>query len=187
MERNRNNGAEFRAPQQTRERFSHPPVVLQGGRDLVPYARRNETIPVRIVSFKDHGRAAFIGSTIGGNPALMEVARSLGEDEGKRINDALIRVMESFLDDGSVRSDGVMKSSEGERPDIHILNVGNSFQDSGLRLYFHIREYNGAPVVIQDARTTVRNAEKVDRVLKRDGSYLPPKGWENSKRNSGRN
>lgn len=184
MERNRvNNGVEFKAQKE----FRNPAIVIIGDSSIVPCAGPGEAIPISLVPFKDHGRPAFIGSTIRSNSVLVGIANRLGEEGGQRLNDALTRTMESFLNNGSVRSDGVMKSDKNEKPDIHVLNVGNSFQDNGLRLYFHLSEYNGARVIIQDARTTVGNAERVDRVLKRDGGYQLPKGWENSKKNSGRN
>ncbi len=183
MERsNRSDGVNFKAP----ERFRHSAVVVEGDKSIVPLARDNQIILVNLAPFKDHGRPAFVGSTIGNNDALTQVASDLGRDEGQRLNDALIRTMEGYLNNSSVRSDGIMKSDKEGRPDIHVLNVGNSFQDSGLRLYFHLGEFEGAPVIIQDARTTVKNSERVERVLRREGGYHPPKGWENSKKNKGR-
>ena len=180
MERNiGNRGAGFRAP----ERFRSPAVTINAGSSIVPCAGRRETMPITLAPFKDHGRPAFVASTIKSRDSLQEVAGSLSEPESQRLNDALSRTMETLLDEGSVRSDAVLRSNTDGKPDVHMLIVGNPFQDSSLRLYYHIGEHEGARVIFQHARTTKKGAERVERAL-REGGYQTPRNWES--KSSGR-
>ena len=68
------------------ERFSHPNVLLDAGANIVPCARANETIPVVLAVFPDHGTPAFVGSTIQSRRQMIEAAKELSEAESKRID-----------------------------------------------------------------------------------------------------
>lgn len=165
-------------------RFRHPNVALEADWTIVPCAQGAEIVPVTLAVFPDHGKPAFVGSTISSRDVFIEAARDLTLSESQRLNNALERTMEGLLDEGSVKSDAVLKSSQPGKPDIHMLIVGNPYQDTSLRLYFHLGEFEGARVIYQDARTTKKGADKVERVLRTTGGYQTPRDWES--KSSGR-
>src|SRR3990172_2886740 len=164
------------------ERFNHSAVEITAGSTVVPCASPGETLRVTLAPFKDHGRPAFIASTIKSIASLQEAARALNEQASQRLNDALTRNMETLLDEGSVKSDVVLKSSQDGKPDIHMEIIGDPYKDNSLRLYYHLGEYQGARVIFQDARTTRRGSERVERTLKQEGGYQAPHRWDHRKR-----
>lgn len=173
LDRNRPNGADFKAP----ERFRSPAISIDAGSTVVPCASPSESMSKTLAPFKDHGRPAFIASTIKSRGTLREAAGNLSEAESQRLNYALLRTMETLLDGGGVRSDAVLRSSFDGKPDVYMLIVGNPFQDSSLRLYYHLGEYQGARVIYQDARATKKYADRVERAF-REGGYQTPRNWE---------
>jgi hypothetical protein len=160
------------------ERFRSPAITIEAGRSIVPCAGSRETMPVTLAPFKDHGRPAFIASTIRSRSTLQEAAGNLTEADSQRLNEALSRTMEGFLDEGTVKSDAILKSSREGKPDMHMLIIGNPFQDNSLRLYYHVGEYEGNRVIFQDARTTKKGADKVERTFRTYGGYQTPRNWE---------
>jgi hypothetical protein len=168
MERNRFNGVEFRSPA----------ITIQADSNIIPCARQRETMPITLVPFKDHGRPAYIASTINSREVLKEAAGSLSEAESQRLNEALSRSMEVFLDNGIIKSDATLRSNLEGKPDIHMIIVGNPYQDNSLRLYYHVGQFQGARVIYQDARTTKRGADRIERTLRSDGGYQTPRNWE---------
>ena len=161
------------------ERFRSPAITIEAGSTVVPCAGSRETISVTLAPFKDHGRPAYIASTIRSRSTLQEAASSLSEAESQRLNEALSRTMEGLLDEGLVRSDAVLKSRKEGKPDMHMLIIGNPFQDNSLRLYFHVGIYEGHRVIFQDARTRKKGADKVEGAFRSYGGYQPPGNWEN--------
>ncbi|MCL5435368.1 MAG: hypothetical protein M1405_03195 [Patescibacteria group bacterium] len=161
----------------------HPAVSIHAGTTIVPCAQRAETLPVTLAPFKDHSRLAFVASTIRSRSALQDAASSLSLEDSQRLNVAMGRVMEGFLDTGILKSDAVFKSTQDGKPDIHVIILGNPYQDSSLRLYFHKGEHNGVPVLFQDARTTKKSAERVERAFRQEAGYQPPRDWDIKRRN----
>jgi len=158
-------------------------VDIHAGPNIVPCARRMETLPITLAPFKDHGRPAFIASTIRSRLVLQDVASSLSLADSQKLNAVIGRIMEGLLDTGVLKSDAVFKSTLEGKPDIHVIILGNPYQDSSLRLYFHRGEHNGVPVLFQDARTTKKEAERVERVFRQEAGYQSPRGWDIKRKN----
>lgn len=177
MDRLRPNGADFKIQPE----FRHP-VVIEAGREVVPCAGRNEIILVTLAPFRDHERPALVGSTIKSRAALVAAASELSEDDGQRLDSLRGRVVDQFLDTGKIVGNGVFTSHQDGKPDIHVLVLGDPWKETSLRLYCHVGEYRGTPVLYQDAKTRKKSAERVERVLRVDGGYLPPKSWLNKSR-----
>ena len=166
---------------QRRER--HSAVNIDAGPTIVPCAGRAEILPITLAPFKNHGRTAFVASTIKSRVVLQDVASSLSLEESQRLNAVMGRVMEGLLDNGVIKSDAIFKSTQEGKPDIHVIILGNPYQESSLRLYVHKGEHNGVPILFQDARTTKKGAERVERVFRQEAEYQPPKDWNTRRRN----
>lgn len=173
--------------QREQPRFRHPNVVLAADRTIVPCAKGTETVPVVLAVFPDHGRPAFVGSTIKSRQEFIQAASALTEGESLRLDGALIRILEQVLDEGIVRSSGVFKSDREGKPDLHVASVGDTFSGSSLRLYFHIGQHEvidrrgkriNATVLFQDARVRKSGAWEVEKPFMREGGYVPPKEWD---------
>lgn len=161
------------------ERFRHSNVRLQADRTVVPCARGAETVPVTLAVYPDHGRPAFVGSTIGSREVLVAAADDLDPAESQRLNNALGRTMEQLLDDGIIKSNAVFSSDQDGKPDIHLIVIGDPYKDSSLRLYCHAGVHDGKPVLYQDGRTRKRGADRIERAFRSEGGYFPPRSWDN--------
>ena len=159
-----------------------PAVVIIAGFGMVPCAERSESLQITLAPFKDHGRSAYIASTIKSRPALQDTASDLSLQESQKLNAAMIRVMECLLDTGIIKSDAVFRSTEKGKPDIHVIILGDSYQDNSLRLYLHKGVHNGSPILFQDARATKKKAERVEGAFRQAG-YQPPRDWNVKGRN----
>ncbi len=165
-------------------RVERPPAVsIDAGFDIVPCAERTESLPITLAPFKDHGRPAFIASTIRSRTVLQDVASSLSLADSQKLNAVIGRLMEGLLDTGVIKSDAVFKSTLEGKPDIHVIILGNPYQDSSLRLYFHKGEHNGVPVLFQDARTTKKRAARIEGLFRQEGGYQSPRDWDIKRRN----
>lgn len=162
-------------------RFRHPNVTLEADRTVVPCAQGAETVPVTLAVFPDHGRPAFVGSTISSRDVFIEAARDLTLSESQRLNAAMERTMEQLLNGGFIISDGIFTSEAQGKPDIHVIVIGDPHQDTSLRLYCHVGEYEGAPALFQDARVRKRGAGVIEKAFKREGKYIPPRNWDKAK------
>jgi len=177
--RNGNYGAEFQAPKE----FRHPAVTIEVGSETVPYLREGEVASVTLAPFKDHGRPAFISSTIKSNEAVIEAADTLSEKDSQRLNEAMDRTMELLLDDGFIGNGmSVMTSKDKNKPDVFIINIGSSYSDSSLRLYCHIDSFNNSPVLYQDGRGTKKTAKRIERELAKAGYSSPNNFGHNDSR-----
>jgi len=162
-------------------RFRHPNVTLEADRTVVPCAEGVETVPVTLAVFPDHGRPAFVGSTIGSREVLRDAASDLTEAESQRLNAAMERTTEQLLNGGFIISDGIFTSEAEGKPDIHVIVIGDPHQDTSLRLYCHAGEYEGVPALLQDARVRKKGAGVIEKAFKREGEYMPPKNWDKAK------
>lgn len=160
-----------------------PAIVIVAGFSTVPCAGVAESLSITLAPFKNHGRPAFVASTIRSRPVLQDVASNLSLTDSQKLNAALERVMEGLLDTGVIKSDAVFKSTKEGKPDINVIMLGNPYQDSSLRLYVHNGEHNGKPVLFQDARTTKKEAERVERAFKQEAGYQSPRGWDIKRKN----
>ncbi len=160
-----------------------PAVGIVAGFSTVPCARVAESLSITLAPFKDHSRPAFIASTIRSRTVLQDTASSLSLKDSQRFNAAITRVTEGFLDTGIIKSDAVFKSAQEGKPDIHVIILGDLYQDSSLRLYFHKGEHNGVPVLFQDARTTKKTAARIEGLFRQEGGYQSPRDWDIKRRN----
>lgn len=151
-------------------------VVIIAGFGMVPCAERTESLPITLAPFKDHGRPAYIASTIRSRPVLQDTASNLSFQESQKLNAAITRAMEGLLDTGIIKSDAVFRSTEKGKPDIHVIILGDPYQDNSLRLYLHKGVHNGVPILFQDARATKKRAERVEGAFRQAG-YQPPRDW----------
>lgn len=175
---------EARMAQQMGARRERPSAVgIVVGTNEVPCAGNAETFLVTLAPFKDHGRIAFVASTIKSRPVLQDAASNLSLEDSQRLNAAFGRIMEGLLDNGVIKSDGVFKSTKPGKPDIHVTILGNPYQDNSLRLYVHKGQRNGVPVLFQDARTTKKGAERIERAFRQEAGYKSPRGWDVKSRN----
>jgi hypothetical protein len=177
----RPNGASFEAP----NRFRHPNVTQLGDLSVVPYLDQGQAVPVTLAVYPDHGRPAFVGSTIGGSPVLKDIASTLSESESQRLNKAMGRTLDQLLDSGHIESSTVLNSDEAGRPLIHVIIVGDPYKDDSLRLYCHTGDFEGATVLYQDARARKKDASRVERIFKKTG-YEAPENWDNKKSSRGK-
>lgn len=179
----------------TEERLSHqmyakrqevmpPAVTISAGSEIVPYLRKNEKNPVILTPYQNHGRLAYVASTIRSRSALVETASLLNNKESHRLDQAFGRTMESLLDDGYIRGMAVMSSNDRTKPDVFVISVGDPYSDSCLRLYCHKGNHQGAPVLFQDGRGTRKTSIIIERELSKAG-YTPPVDYD-SKRNFGK-
>jgi hypothetical protein len=159
-------------------------VTIEAGATVVPCAnpRNRETYPVTLAVFHDHGTAAYIASTIKSRHSLVQAAKALSLEDSQRLNTALTKITEDVLAHGEARSDAVLTSTVDGKPYIQIAVLGNPFNDTSLRLYFHTGVYEGATVVYQDARTRTKDAGGVERTFRQEAGYTPPKNWGEKKR-----
>jgi hypothetical protein len=159
-------------------------VVIEADATVVPCAnpKKNETHPITLAVFHDHGANVYIASTIKSRHALVQAARSLSLNDSQRLNAALIKITEDVVGYGEARSDAVLTSTAIGKPNIQVAVLGNPFNDTSLRLYFHTGTYEGATVVYQDARTRTKDAGGVERTFRQDAGYTPPKNWGEKKR-----
>lgn len=174
--RNGNYGADYRAPQE----YRHPAVAIEVGSETVPYLREDETSRVTLAPFKDHGRPAFVSSTIKSRGKVAEVAGSLSEEQSQRLNQAMDRTMENLLDEGHITGMTVMSSTVQGKPDVFVINVGNPYSESSLRLYCHQGMHEGVPVLFQDARATRKTSAKIEKELGKAG-YSSPVNFDSRK------
>ena len=175
-------------------RFRHPNVVLAADRTVVPCAVGAETVPVVLAVFPDHGRPAFVGSTIRSRNEFVEAAKGLTEGESLRFDAALGRTMEQLLNEGIIRSNGIFKSEREGKPEVHVIAVGDTFSSNSLRLYVHAGQHETvdasgrkvkAMVLYQDARVRKSGAWEVEKTFMREGGYIPPRDWD-TRKGSGR-
>lgn len=162
-------------------RFRHPNVVLSADRTIVPCAEGKETIPVVLAMFPDHGRPAFVGSTIRSRDIFIEAASELTLGESQRLDRAWRAIMEGLLHDGFIKSDGIFKSKAEGKPEVHVVIIGEPHQDNSLRLYFHVGEHEGAPVLFQDSRVRKKGAREIEKTFEKEGRYVPPNNWDKGK------
>lgn len=162
------------------ERREAAPIVIIGDASIVPVAKKGETFPITLSQFVDHGRPAFIASTINSSSALAGTESELSAEERLRLTNGAGRLLEKLLDGHPIKGTTVLTSPEKEKPDIYVATFGDSFNPNGLRLYFHHGIYEGARVLYQDARTKIKSADKVERVFRLAG-YSAPKAWGNRK------
>lgn len=159
-------------------RFKHPNIIIEANRTIIPCANKNEIIPITLASFPDHGRPAFVASTIKSRDVFIEAARNLTLDESQRLNSAMERTIEELLDKRRItNSSAVLTSATENKPDIHVIIIGNPYRNNSLRLYCHMGKHEGVTVLFQDARATKRDAERVERTFSKDAGYKPPKDW----------
>ena len=142
---------------------------------IIPHLKNNESFPITIAPFRDHGRPSFISSTIKSHPVFLEIARGLTPSESKRTNDRLAMEIELTLDRDETRRNPVL-SSPG-KPDVHVVSIGESYNPNSLRLYYTRGEVNGTPVLYQQAIARLRDATRVERVFIEVG-YKGGKNWE---------
>ncbi len=159
-----------------------PTVVIIAGSGMVPCAERAESLLITLAPFKDHGRPAYMASTIRSRPVLQDTANNLSFQESQKLNAAMTRAMEGLLDTGIIKSDAVFRSTEEGKPDVHVIILGDPYQDNSLRLYLHKGVYNGVPILFQDARATKKRAERVEGAFRQAG-YQPPRDWNVKGRN----
>lgn len=148
------------------------------GNAIIPHLKKNESFPITIAPFQDHGKPSFIGSAIRSHPVILEIARSLTPEESRKANDRLSMEMEKILDGDSIRR--VSTLSAQDKSDIFILSVGESFDPRGLRIYYTIGEFNKAPAMFLQAIARLKDATKVERVFE-DAGYRGTKNWESRK------
>jgi len=163
-------------------KFNHAPIKIDAGATIVPCAREKEVFSVGLTPFQDHGRPAFYGSTIKSSHAITGEAKNLSHEDARRINEEIATQLERLLDQKPIDSAAVLSSSINGKPNIHVVTIGNPWNDSSLRLYCHPGEHNGATVLWVDGRTTRKGAGKVEGAFRFDGGYKAPKGWDSRKR-----
>jgi hypothetical protein len=166
------------------EGLRHSNVTIDADGTIIPCAdiKRGETHPIILAVFHDHGTTAYIASTIKSRHALVQAADALSLEDGLRLDAALSKVTEDVLERGEARSDAVLTSTVGGKPDIKVTVLGNPFNNTSLRLYFHTGMHKGTRVVYQDARTRTKGASGVEKTFRQEGGYTPPKNWGEKKR-----
>lgn len=159
-------------------KFRHPNIIIEANKTIIPCASKNEIIPITLAPFPDHGRPAFVASTIKSRDIFIEAAKNLTLDESQRLNAAMERTIEELLDKGRIiNSSAVLTSAAEYKPDIHVIIIGNPYKDNSLRLYCHMGKHEDAIVLFQDARTTKKDAEKVEKIFCKEAGYKFPKDW----------
>ena len=151
---------------------------LTVSKTIIPHLKSGERFSITVAPFQDHGRPSFIASAIKSHPAILEIARGLTPDESKRANDRLSNEMERILSSEDVRRISVL-SAQG-KPDIHVITLGDSFDPRGLRIYYTKGEFNGAPIIYQQAIARLKDSTKVERVFI-DVGYKAKNDWERRK------
>ena len=156
-------------------------IILNADTSVIPCAGENELFKISLAPYEDHGRPAFLASTIKSRNALVNAANELSRDESLRLTKGAGKILEDLLDGGKIRSETVLTSKFKSKPNIHVVVFGDPFNSSSLRLYCHQGEYRGARVLFQDARTKTGNADKVEKTFSQDGGYTSPKNWGSRK------
>jgi hypothetical protein len=159
-------------------------ILIAADAAVVPCAnsRRNEIHPVTLATALDHGTTIYVASTIKSRHSLVQAASNLSLEDGQRLDSAWLKITADVLTHGEARSDAVLTSTVEGKPDIQVVVLGNPFNDTSLRLYFHTGIYKGATVVYQDARTRTKDAGGVERTFRQEAGYTPPKNWGEKKR-----
>jgi hypothetical protein len=162
----------------------HSNITIDADATVVPCAnsRRNEKYPVTLARALDHGTTAYVASTIKSRHSLVQAASALSLEDGRRLDTALLKITADVVEHGEARSDAVLTSTVEGKPDIQVAVLGNPFNDTSLRLYFHTGTYKGTTVVYQHARTRTKDAGGVERTFRQEAGYTPPKNWGENKR-----
>lgn len=148
-------------------------IVVDG--NIIPSLRRNEVFPMTIAHFPDHGRPCFVGSAIKSNPVFLELARQLTPEESKKVNERFNIEVEKILDGDQSRK--VATWTAKDKPDIHMLSIGESFDPRSLRLYYTRGDFKGIPAIYQLAVTRLKDTDRVERIF-REAGYQGSKNWE---------
>lgn len=156
------------------------PIIVDAGPTIIPCAGSQEIYRVGLTPFQDHGRPAFFGSTIRSNPTLVKIARGLSAEDTRRLNAAMGMQLERLLDKEQIDSQAVLTSNIKGKPPVHVVFIGNPFNESGLRLYCHPGEHKGATVLWVDGKGTKKDARKIETAY-RPGGYTAPENWDNRK------
>jgi hypothetical protein len=163
--------------------LKHPNITIDADATVVPCAdSKGETHRVTLATFPDHGTTVYVASTIGSRHSLVQAAAALSLADSLRLDTALIKITGDVLRDGEARSDAVLTTRTKEKPDIQVAVLGNPYNETSLRLYFHIGVYEGAVVVYQDARARTKDAGGVEKTFRQEAGYTPPKNWGEKKR-----
>lgn len=157
------------------------PITIDADSTLIPWAKQGETLNIGLTPFQDHGRPAFLASTIKDNRVLIAVANDLTQEESLRLTASAGKILEEILDGHTIVGTTALVSTDKSKPDMLVFTFGNPGSPTGLMLYAHIGDYHGAPVLYQDARTKIKNADKVNKVFANAG-YSPSRGMKTSKR-----